>query len=101
MRRMLRIAAQLSLPTEGVIEVHTTDISLGGLGVVMNTDPAEGVSYTLRVVLPRNDRKRFLLQSQVVVANSIFCAREAGFKVGLRFVGLDATASLALSEFFA
>lgn len=98
MRKLLRTVAQLVIPDAGLIEVQTTDISLGGIGVVMNTDPVKGATFLLRVALRQPDRTSVVLQARVVVANSFFGASEGGFKVGLRFVDLTPAANLVLSK---
>lgn len=100
-RKLLRATAQLVDPVTGLFEAHTTDISLGGIGVVLNKDPVEGSTFMLRVALPQSDRRKVLLQAHVRVVKSVFVASERGFKVGLRFVDLAPAATLALSEFLA
>lgn len=100
-RKLLRTTAQLVDPVTGLIEARTTDISSGGIGVILNTDPIQTSTFLLRVALSQSDRRQVLLQAQVRVVNSVFVASEGGFKVGLRFAKLAPQAALALSQFLA
>ncbi len=98
-RRPLRAVATIMLPGNQEIEVHTLDLSRGGMAIVANANPRQGTEFGIRVTLPLRQRGSGTLEARVRVVHSILARDEGGFKVGLQFIGIDANGQSVIDEF--
>ena len=86
---MLRRVATLLLPGNQTLDVRTIDISTGGMGIIASANPPIGMACGLRVALPGGTAGTVTLELRVKVRQSMFSAKDDGFKVGLGFVDLN------------
>lgn len=87
-RKPFSCTAYLRLPTQQVLEVHTVDLSCGGIGIVspVNTPPGWLCDITFNVTREPSGVDHVMAQGRV--AYSVLSGREYGFLVGLQFVNL-------------
>jgi len=98
-RRALRNTAFLLLPGGKTLEVRTFDISAGGMGILVDVNPPRGATFSIRVSLPLKIRGYDTFESRVQVMQSVYGSAEGHFKVGLRFIDLEASAVVAIAGF--
>ena len=98
-RRILRATAVLLLPGQPALEVRTSDISLGGLGIVAGANPPPNLICRLSVPLPLTYGGARRIEVVAKVAHSVFSSRDGGFKVGLVFQNPSADALSAITDY--
>jgi c-di-GMP-binding flagellar brake protein YcgR len=98
-RRPLRTTANAMLPGNILVEVRTLDISAGGMAIVAPANPAIGTTFTIRVHVPLKPTGSATFDATVKVRNSVHGTAEGGFRIGLEFVHLDATARSAITKY--
>ncbi len=81
------------------MDVRTLDISLGGMGVVAPVNLRSGITLTVQFTLPARSKGMTPVQARVQVTHSILGRDEGGFKIGLRFLGVDNNTTAAIREF--
>ncbi|WP_157263589.1 PilZ domain-containing protein [Azohydromonas aeria] len=87
-RKFLSGTAHVLVPGRAPIEVHTLDISIGGLGIVSPTNlPYEWIGQ-IRFTLTREPYGVDTVVAPVQVVHSVLSGRQRGFMVGMRFVDL-------------
>lgn len=98
---MLRCTADVrSSPTE-TFRARTLDISPSGMAIITEHNPRVGQKLALRLPLPLPVRPKGTVTVEVLseVLHSFLALNEGGFKVGLRFVKVDAAAASAIAQF--
>lgn len=98
-RRKLRSPAFMVLPGGKVVDVRTLDISAGGMGLLIGANPPKGTVFDLQMALPMRSDGHRKLRAKVEVMQSIYDGQDGGFKVGVRFVGLEPDDSAAIAAF--
>lgn len=66
------------------LEVMTLDIGISGISVVAAVDAPPDAECTLRFFLPRG-LESMPIETQVVVAHSVFSGPDDGYRVGMGF----------------
>jgi c-di-GMP-binding flagellar brake protein YcgR len=100
-RRLLSGAGYLILPDRPVLEIHTLDISLGGVGAVSPLNLPHELKCELHFTLAREPRGVDILATPVRVTHSILSGREHGFLLGLQFVNLNGNAAATIARYMA
>lgn len=86
-RRVLQTLAQVCLPGQPPFEVRTTDVSLGGLGIVAGANPPPKLLVKVRLPLPQQGSSRTVaVEFEARVVHSVLSRRHGGFAIGLAFV---------------
>jgi PilZ domain len=98
-RRILRATALLLLSGQPALEVRTSDISLGGLGIVAGANPPPNLICRLSVPLPLTIGGARRIDVVGKVAHSVFSSRDGGFKIGLVFQNPSADALSAITDY--
>jgi c-di-GMP-binding flagellar brake protein YcgR len=99
-RRLYRTTARILFSATQVVEVRTTDVSMGGMGIVASANPKNGTTFNIHVLLPVKPEGVMPLEARVEVVHSVLASDEGGFKIGLEFKQLSAAAETALKRFF-
>lgn len=99
-RRVLQTTARLTLPGRPPFEVRTTNVSLGGLGIVAAANPPANLVMRVQLALPSTGAN----QLQVVefngrVVHSVLSRRYGGFSIGLAFVDPSPSVLRAVSAY--
>lgn len=97
-RRPLRVHAAIAFSATQIFEVKTYDIGLGGVGVIADVELKPGAELFVRIPLPAMP-DIVIIETRAKVAYSILGNDMEGFRIGLRFLNLDANASSALRQF--
>jgi c-di-GMP-binding flagellar brake protein YcgR len=100
-RRFLSGAAHLFLPNKPPLEVHTLDISSGGVGIVSPVALPFEQRAELRFTLTRETSGLDLLRTPTRVAYCVLSGRQHGFLVGLQFFRLPEPAAAAIARYMA
>ncbi|NML15104.1 PilZ domain-containing protein [Azohydromonas caseinilytica] len=87
-RKPFSTTAYLKLPNLQVIEVHTVDLSGGGIGTVSPLNLSPGAMCEITFHVTRDTTGVDAVVAYGRVAFSILSGREYGFLVGLQFVNL-------------
>jgi c-di-GMP-binding flagellar brake protein YcgR len=98
-RRALRTSAHIELPGGQYVEVRTVDISSTGIAFIASANPRNGTSFSLSFAVPEKPKGQILCEVRVKVVNSVYSAREGGFRIGVLFTNLDPVAATAIKEF--
>jgi c-di-GMP-binding flagellar brake protein YcgR len=98
-RVAFRGIAQLLVTGHPPLEVRTIDIGLGGIGGVVSGNLPANLACTVRVAIPMRPGGPVTIELRACVVHSILSGNEGGFKIGLQFVHLPASAESALKEF--
>jgi c-di-GMP-binding flagellar brake protein YcgR len=98
-RRPFRGLAYLVFPGAESIEVRTFDLSVGGVGIIVPTNPPHLATCVIRLSIPVNGAARKSFEAKTQVVHSLLSSSERGFKVGLRFMGLDAAMATAIIRY--
>lgn len=98
-RITLRTSATILLPDKKTIKVRTLDIGSGGMAIVADGNPNQGVIFNIQMILPLHTGIPPIFEATVRVAHSVLSGQEGGFKIGLQFVELNDSAELALNQF--
>lgn len=99
LRKMFRSAAQIRTPNGELLQVHTLDISVGGLSVVASVNPKPNTTYIVYFNIPIKPFGRITAEAQAMVVHSIFSSSESGFRIGLQFNKLSPEAYAAITQF--
>lgn len=87
-RKPFSCTAYLRLPTQQVLEVHTVDLSSGGIGIVSPINAQPGWLCDISFNVTREPSGVDHVTAQGRVAYSVLSGREYGFLIGLQFVNL-------------
>lgn len=98
-RRYLRTVATVVLGPVQTFEVRTVDISAGGMAVVAAANPQPGTTFTIRVPLSFPHEGVVVVETRAQVMHSVLASDEQGFKIGLRFVSLEAAAASTILRY--
>lgn len=99
-RRVYRTTARILFGPNQVVEVRTTDISMGGMGIVASANPKIGTTFTIHVLVPVKPEGVMPVEARVEVVHSVLASDEGAFKIGLEFKSLSAAAETALKRYF-
>lgn len=83
-RRPLHGTAHVLAPGRAALGVNLLDIGVSGISVVAAVDAPTDAECTLRFVLPRGFES-MQIETQAVVAHSVFSPSDNGFRVGMGF----------------
>jgi c-di-GMP-binding flagellar brake protein YcgR len=100
-RRFLSGAAYLFLPDKPPFEVHTLDISTGGVGIVSPMALPYEQRAELRFTLTRESPGLDLVVAPVRVAYCVLSGRQHGFLVGLQFSKLPEATAAVIARYMA
>lgn len=100
-RKFLSGTGYVVVPGRPAFEVHTQDISLGGMGVVSPLNLPYELLCEMHFTLPREPAGMDVLAVSVRVVHSILSGRQRGFLVGLQFVNLPPNTLATISRFMA
>lgn len=105
-RRVLHTTAKLFLSdseqdSKRPMLVRTSDVSIGGLAVVAPVNLKKDVMLVVRFAVPVRNLPAADLFLHVQVMHSVLARDVDGFKVGLRFINIDAKSQDILREFVA
>lgn len=98
-RRILRTDATLQLPGQPGFQVRTSDISMGGLGIVAAANPPPGLVCRLSLVLPSSDGGGVRIEVTAKVAHSVYGSRSGGFQIGMVLLNVSAAANSAIVDY--
>ena len=80
-----------------MIEGRTLDISVDGIAMMLDVNPAIGYHYSLQLPLPGADGLPHHLQLRVQVLHTVLA--KDSFRVGLKFVAPDTQAKTLIKNF--
>lgn len=100
-RRFLSGTGFLYLPGRPPIEVHTLDLSVGGVGIVSPNALAFDQCAELRLTLTRETPGLDALSLPVRVAYCVLSGRQHGFLVGLQFLKLPEATAAVIARYMA
>jgi hypothetical protein len=100
-RKFLSGTGFLVVPGRPTFEIHTLDISMGGMGVVSPWNLPYDLLCEIHFTLAREPAGVDILAAPARVAHSILSGRENGFLVGLQFVNLSPNTAATISRFMA
>lgn len=95
-RHPFRTAAVLTLQGGRAVEARTLDIGNGGAGVVVDFNVPVNTTVSVRMSLPARPSGSAVFETQATVVNCTLAGSDGGFRVGLKFGVLSASASAAL-----
>lgn len=105
-RRVLHTTAKLFLSdtdedSKRPMVVRTADVSIGGMAIVTPLNLKKDVMLVIRFTIPERSRNSPAadLFLHVQVMHSVLARDVDGFKVGLRFVNIDAKSQEVLRDF--
>ena len=98
-RRILRCTADVRASPAETFRARTLDISPGGMAIITEHNPRVGQKLALRLPLPVRPKGMVAIEVLSEVLHSFLALNEGGFKVGLRFVGVEAAAASAINQF--
>lgn len=98
-RRPLRTTVELLLPGRAPVAVRTTDISIGGIGLVVSANPPVGLEMDLRIPLPQPGGAVKTVSAHGRVQHSVFSRREEAFCVGLVFLRPSDSLLVAIGDY--
>jgi hypothetical protein len=87
-RKVFRSTAQLRIPSGEILQVHTLDISAGGVSIVAAMNPILKISCVVRLAVPVNTFERTNIKVPAIVVNSVYASSESGFRIGLMFANI-------------
>ncbi len=92
-RWQIKTAARLVvLNSNQVAEARTLDISSGGLSIIADFSLKVGTLLQVSLLLPPKVKDAVPLSARAEVMNCVFDGRNGGFRIGMQFVDIDATA---------
>ena len=97
-RHPLRAHAAIAFSPTQIFEVKTFDISLGGVGIIADLNLKLGTALFVRIPLPVMPKTVFI-ETRAEVTYSALANDMQGFRIGLRFLELDANATSSLRQF--
>ncbi len=100
-RKFLSGTGFLLVPGRPPFEIHTLDISMGGMGIVSPLNLPYDLLCEIHFTLAREPAGVDILSAPARVAHSILSGREKGFMVGLQFVNLTPNTANIISRFMA
>lgn len=100
-RRMLQTTAVMMVVGQAPLEVRTTDISLGGLGLVMLANPPANLGVRVRLALPMPSAQLLGVELNGRVVHSVLSRRYGGFAVGLALLSPSPEALRAIKAYLA
>ncbi len=98
-RKAFKAPALLRLPDQQVIEVRTTDISVGGIGVVTPMNLRQDAVCDIRVRPPIFTEDMGLIVARGRIAHSILSGREKGFLIGLQFLEIPSSMADLIKQY--
>ena len=87
------------LPGQAVFQHRAFDIRESRIRLVAQTNLYSGLTVALRFVIAYGIWQVQMIQTPAVVVYSTFSGKKGGFKVGLRFSELTASAQSALKRY--
>jgi c-di-GMP-binding flagellar brake protein YcgR len=98
-RKLLRSPARLVF--EGHSEIHgrTADISVGGIGVLLQVNLRKHMRCEVTFELPVGDGDILLVSSQAMITGVVLGPEKEGFRTGLQFIDLEPHAAAAIARF--
>lgn len=69
------------------------------MGILVDVNPPKGATFSIRVLLPLKTRGHDMFETRVQVIHSIYGSDEGHFKVGLRFLDLEASVAVAIAGY--
>lgn len=97
-RRPLHTRASIRIDGK-IITVKVQDVSTGGMGILVNSNPSIGATLEIEFNIPDKSSGFIKIRSQARVMNSFYSLQVNGFRVGLSFVDLPPSSSEALKQF--
>lgn len=98
---MLQTTAVMMVVGQAPLEVRTTDISLGGLGLVMLANPPANLGVRVRLALPMPGAQLLGVELNGRVVHSVLSRRYGGFAVGLALLSPSPEALRAIKAYLA
>lgn len=98
-RKAFRAAALLRLPDQRVIEVRTTDISTGGIGLVTSWNLPLGSICDVRVRPPIRSEGLDAILARGRLVHSILSGKEQGFLIGLEFTEVPSAVTEIIEQY--
>jgi c-di-GMP-binding flagellar brake protein YcgR len=98
-RRPLRVNAVARTALQPIFAARTIDISLGGMGIVAEVNPAAGAVFDIEFALPLRPRGHFPMRLGVRVVRAVFASSEGGFKIGLVFTEISPQTAQAIVSY--
>jgi hypothetical protein len=94
-RKLIRLRADVRLPTGTILEGHTVDLSRRGVGIVSPVHLTNGQDCTISLDLTACGENVALR----LVGRVCYCMESGSeYRVGLQFVQMDESTALLLSE---
>lgn len=88
-RRWLQTTANVMVAGRSPLEVRTSDISVGGLGIVAPANPPQNLIVTVRLALPMPGSKLVPIEVTGRVVYSVLSRQHGGFSIGLSFMSVS------------
>ncbi len=95
-RHTFRTAAVLALPDGTALQARTLDLGKGGAGLVTDVPVAVNAAVTVRMNLPARPAGSAPFEARATVVNCSLAGSVGGFRIGLQFGPLSASAVAAL-----
>ena len=98
-RKRVRTRVRLSIAGSTAMEVWSLDLSIGGICVVADVNPATGTKCSLALGIPFKNGTSHKTQVQGSISYSSFSNADGGFKVGVQFKDVTPELHKALLRF--
>ncbi|MBL8345468.1 MAG: PilZ domain-containing protein [Rubrivivax sp.] len=95
-RHPFRTSAALVMSDGRVLQARTLDVGKGGAGVVVDVSLPVDAGLTIRMNLPARPTGSALFEARATVVSCSLAGSEGGFRIGLQFGTLEASALAAL-----
>lgn len=100
-RKFISGTGHLLIPGHPPMEVHTQDVSLGGVGVIAPRAVPYETVCSVRFALSRDTHGMDVVTAPVRVAHCVLSGREYGFMLGLEYHHLPADVSDIINRYMA
>lgn len=100
-RRPMRTPVELLLPGRPALAMRSTDISVGGIGLMASASAPIGLELTLRIALPLGRAGTQAFEVRARVQHSVFSSRDDGFRIGMVFLKPSDRLVVAIGDFLA
>jgi c-di-GMP-binding flagellar brake protein YcgR len=98
-RKYISGTGHLLVAGQPPVEVHTQDISLGGVGVIAPRSLPFEALCKVRFALPKESYGMEFVTAPVRVAHCVLCGREYGFVLGLEFYNLPEDVAAVINRY--
>lgn len=98
-RRPMRVNVEVRVGGRPPLALRSTDICVGGIGLVAAVNPPLGLQVDLRIPIPTKGGGVQAFEVRARVIHAVFSRREDGFRVGLAFLQPSDKLIVAVGDF--